>query len=245
MNAATKAAIVASFIAGTIGLIVLLVWLERRRVRRAEDHLRWMGYRTCRRGDRAGCGELWSRVGLFRDLPRAAKGVALGGHKDDDTPLPLVVLEHRYSTGAGKTQQVVVHSIIACPAPRAWPALVVRRRRLRDTFSRLFAAQDLRLESEEFNRAWHVGSDDPDFALLFLGEEIQHSLAAEKKQLEIRVGEGVLAIAQQGRLDPVMIELLDRRLRWLLASLPAELAGYESPPRSGSEITPLNENGPG
>ena len=127
--------------------------------------------------------------------------------------LSLCVIEHSYTTGAGKSQSTHVHTVGAVKCPQSWPRVTLTRENLFTRIGTALGMTDLDLENPEFNRRWRVDADDENFALAAISPQVQELLASDggESSEAWRLGSGLLAVSVARRLGPERIgRLLDR-----------------------------------
>ncbi|MGW6280002.1 hypothetical protein [Kribbella sp. NPDC055071] len=73
----------------------------------------------------------------------------------------MCVLDYRYTTGNGKSQQTVTVHLVALNLPALLPPLTVTRH---SGFKRVFGGRGLELESKAFNDAFRIACGDDRFA---------------------------------------------------------------------------------
>lgn len=95
-------------------------------------------------------------VGSARRATEVLSGPVGGSH--------AVSFRYQYTTGSGKNRTRHTRHVVAVFLPRLLPVLELTPDGLAAKIVKAFGGQDIRFESEAFNRAWRVTSDDPRFA---------------------------------------------------------------------------------
>lgn len=90
--------------------------------------------------------------------------------------LASVVFEYRWVTGWGRQREAHGAGVYALGLPVDLPGVHIRSEYLMDTAARLLGAQDIELESEEFNRAFRVRATDARFAYDLLNPRTMEAL---------------------------------------------------------------------
>jgi hypothetical protein len=80
------------------------------------------------------------------------------------TGQPFVAFDYSYSESAGRSSYTVHWEVRALRLARALPSLSITREDLGTKAAKVFGAQDIEFESDDFNRAFRVTSDDTRFA---------------------------------------------------------------------------------
>ncbi len=138
-------------------------------------------------------------LGPWHSLTRGARGVqCVARHTLRGLQTTLVL--HRYMVSSGKSSHPVFHTIAAVPCPASWPAVDLARQTLWHSFASLFVGKDLQVEDPDFNRRFHVNSDDPDFALLLLTPDVQSFCLRLPDHVVVRIGRGAVSLGVRQRL---------------------------------------------
>lgn len=138
----------------------------------------------------------------------------------------MVLMEHEYTTGAGKNRQTHRHSVASVGVARGWPGLELYAENFFHKIGEMFGSHDFKVEDEEFNSRWRVKGDSEDFALLFLTPEVQAMLKTWDKQTSIAVKAGRLCVYRSGHLKAEKWAELIRRAAALRKALPPELDAW-------------------
>lgn len=75
-----------------------------------------------------------------------------------------ISFKYQYVTGSGKNRTRHTRHVVAVFLPRLLPVLELTPDGIAAKLVKAFGGQDIRFESEAFNRAWRVSSEDPRFA---------------------------------------------------------------------------------
>lgn len=125
----------------------------------------------------------------------------------------------RTAGGRHRSTCAVVPLAVSCPSMRVTP-----RDAVEDALS-VISGNELRLELEEFDRRFHVETDDPRFAIAFLDQRMMEAFLGLPDDVTIDVNEDALLL-HAPRLSPErMLLLLDaaaairRRIPRVVASL--------------------------
>jgi len=74
---------------------------------------------------------------------------------------PAACFQYQYTTGSGKSSSTTVLTVCMLHLPAALPVLEITREGLGARIAKVFGAQDVQFESEEFNRRWRVAGSSP------------------------------------------------------------------------------------
>ncbi|APU17915.1 MULTISPECIES: hypothetical protein [Actinoalloteichus] len=188
-----------------LGIFLLGRYLQRRKRAEFQAWADAHGWSYRPRDDR------WAghfRAPLFhRGHRRGAHHVVEGSHRGRR----LVVFEYFYveRQGSGKNRRNVTYRFavasVFTPAPR--PTLEVSREHVGHRLLGVFGVKDLQLESEEFNRAFRIQTEDDRFAYDILHPRTMEWMLGDErfKALPFRIDNGDLMSWRQGRLRPADI----------------------------------------
>jgi hypothetical protein len=140
--------------------------------------------------------------------------------------VPVMAIEHQYSTGSGKNRQVHNHSVVSIPVPETWPKLDIYAENLFHRIGELFGSKDLKVEDEAFNKRFRVKGVSEDFALLFLTPEIQRLMLQWTKGTTLAIANGRLCISRNSHLSGEQWPTLLDEAVTLRSALPSELDAY-------------------
>ncbi|WP_448058573.1 hypothetical protein [Cellulomonas hominis] len=149
------------FVMLVIGLpafLVLSIWLQHKRQERLRAWARLNGW-TYATSDRALVHQWSGRpfgVGSSRRATEALRGTFEGAAATSFT--------YSWTTGSGKSRTTHHAHVVVVALPAYLPTLELTPDGLGGALVRLVGGQDIRFESEAFNRAWLVQSSDPRFA---------------------------------------------------------------------------------
>jgi hypothetical protein len=217
--------IIAGIIAVVVTVGIAAFVAERRRKRQLIASLNALGLKSSLEDPSLSALDGFSRLGPLTRLRRGAGGVRwhaegqLGEH-------PVTLLEHRYSTGAGKSRRTVYHTIAATPCPRNWPTLSLTPEHLFHKIAELLGSKDIKVEDPAFNSRWRVKGDSEDFTVLILSPPIQEFCQRLPRGVWLEIGQGALCLASRRRLDGPQASDLAQRAVALRSQLPPELEAW-------------------
>lgn len=137
--------------------------------------------------------------------------------------VPVLVFEHQFSTGAGKSRQTHYHTLAAITNMKGLPSLLVRERTLSDKLASLFGKHSIPLGDEVFDKAFRVESADHDAAANFLVPSLREWLMAQPgRDYSIITGPTSLAVYIPKMLMPKDIAKLTLKPGEVLAALATE-----------------------
>ncbi|HRJ50575.1 MAG: hypothetical protein KF787_08455 [Phycisphaeraceae bacterium] len=215
--------IIAGIIAVVAIIIVAVVLAERARKKALAAVAESLGFSVDFNPDPSARVNAYAALGRpWSDLRKGPEGVqwcmagTLSGRY-------VTLVQHRYTTGSGKSRQIHDHAVVATPAPELWPTVTLTRENLFHKIGALVGSRDLQLEDADFNRRWRVASDNEDFSLLALTPEIQGWSMSLPKDSVVRFGGGAITVARRisvGARDiPALVESCAR----LADLIPGEL----------------------
>lgn len=146
------------WLVGVPGLVALGIWMEHRRRQRVMTWAVAIG---------------WTYVGSDRSLVDRWQGRPFGvGHSKRVSELVTGTFQgrramsfrYRYTTGSGKNQSTITHHVLVLSLPAYLPTLELTPEGLGAKLAKAFGGQDIRFESEDFNRSWRVEAFEPKFA---------------------------------------------------------------------------------
>lgn len=178
-----------------IGLIALVAWVEHRRKKAIEALFTPRGDPVWIKPTPEQKATALDAVGNPPELKDGFGGVKWAAHVQSAS-LPLWVVEHSYSRGAGKSRRTYTHTVVAAPVPASWATTTITRITLWNKLQGLIGKKGMQLDSEAFNKAFHVTTDDENFALVFLTPALQEWLLATPKTWSVRVTQGMLHVYQ-------------------------------------------------
>ncbi len=210
-----------------IGIVTLMVMLERARMKAIGLELEAIGITLNREAGKPEKESAWRATGSpWSKLRTGAAGVqwyAMGEVRGR----PVTIIEHRYTTGSGKSRSTHYNTIAATPAPGTWPGVELSPANLFHRIGELLGAKDFKVEDEEFNRRWRVKVDNEDFALLVLTPEVQAWAMRLPKGTMVRVGTGVITVSRAKTLKGTQCATLAKACVQLAELLPPELDAWE------------------
>lgn len=144
----------------------------------------------------------------------------------DETPIEVV--EHQYIVSTGKSAHVVRHIVASCECPAGWPVLSLTPEHLLHKIGEVLGIHDIRVESESFNRAWRVKSEDEAFAVTLLSPALQTWMENNSKHESWYIGHGRVCRVRKQSLKPELFEPFMRGLLELVSLIPPEMWAWES-----------------
>lgn len=141
-------------LAAIAATVALNIWFTRRRRARLRAWAAALGWTYAdadpsltRRwtGDPFGVGSARRSTEVIRGLYRGR---------------PVTSFTYRWTTGSGKNRTTHTRHVVALDLPAAFPRLELTPENLATRLVRALGGQDIRFESDEFNRAWRVQSPD-------------------------------------------------------------------------------------
>lgn len=211
---------------------VLLVYLLVPLVLLAALLLRWRGVKATKDwAARVG----WTYVGSDSSLTSRWTGAPFGTGRRRHTSKVVtgqfqgrqaVSFAYSYTTGSGKNQSTVTHHVVALRLPAYLATLELTPDGVGAKLAKAFGGQDIRFESEAFNRAWRVTAGDVRFAHDVISPRLmERLLQPDALGLSLRIeGQDVLCWSQGsarlGVVEPrlgVMSAIVDAvpRFVWL------------------------------
>jgi hypothetical protein len=145
---------------------------------------------------------------------RDAEHVLRGGHRGRQ----IMAFEYSYkeTQGSGKDQRTVTYNytVVALSLPADKPTLQVGREGLGRKLLGLVGVRDLQLESEQFNEAFHIKTDNDRFAYDILHPRMMEWMLADQRAraAPFRFERGDLMTWDRGRIDLP-------KVRWMLEYL--------------------------
>ena len=135
-------------------------------------------------------------------------------------PHRTLAFEYSYRDSGAKRypflRRYAVHAL-ALPARLPWTHLSAER--TRDRAAALVGGQDIELESDEFNRAYRVRSDDRRFASDLLNPRTME-LLLRCGGPDVRIGAGYIVLVNHGPVDPTSVYGALTVLAAMLENLP-------------------------
>ncbi|MCG3121983.1 MAG: hypothetical protein GIKADHBN_00356 [Phycisphaerales bacterium] len=213
---------------GIAVLVTVVVLADRARRKKIAEALAALGFEQHTKPDDLEKDSAFALLGpSWADLRTAGKGVKWTARGEVDGR-PVVLVEHQYTTGSGKSRQTHVHVVAATPAPPAWPDVRLTREGLFDKLGAVFGSKDFTVEDENFNKRWKVKTTNEDFALLVLTPQVQAWSMNLDQSTMIRIGPGAITVARRGALAADSVVGLIRRCAELANLLPVELEAWET-----------------
>lgn len=160
--------------------------------------LAWWWHRQRMERKRAWAASVgWTVVGTDRSLVRRWHGTPFGvGDSRRVSELvvgrfdgrPAMSFAYRYTTGSGKERQTSTFHVIALGLPAYLPRLELTPGHALQRFAARLGAQDIELESAEFNDAWRVAARDERFAHAVLNPRVmERLLAPDARGMSMRI----------------------------------------------------------
>lgn len=219
-------------VVGVIGVVAVLIVVgvaaEKKHIRKVVEALRGLGLEaaakpamTREEAERgmADLGRLTFRTGAD-GVQWTGKGIVRGRQ--------IRVLMHRYTTGSGKSRTTHNNVVVATPCPPVWPNLELTPEHFGLKVAKMvnLVAKDVQLESEEFNKKWHVKCESEDFAILALPPEIQERLCIGKPQGAWWIGGAVCRVVKRSVRAEELPGLVAEAVEFF-EMLPKSLEGWE------------------
>ena len=135
---------------------------------------------------------------------KRAEHVLAGSHRGRS----LVAFEYTYKEqqGSGKNRRTVTYrnTVLALDTPTARPTLEVSREGIGRKLLGLVGVRDLQLESEEFNKTFHIRTENDKFAYDVLHPRTMEWMLADQRcrDLPVRFERADLVTWRQGSIDP-------------------------------------------
>lgn len=146
-------------IVGFVAVVVALaVWGAKKRREGIRAALGAIGLTMVDKSEIDEKRRVWSRVAvpfgkhMWRDGPKGIQWFAEGSMNG----LPVVVIEHRYATGAGKSRQLHYHTAATAVGVKGLPRMYVREKHLGDKLMGLFGAESLSIGDEAFEKRFRI-----------------------------------------------------------------------------------------
>jgi hypothetical protein len=152
-----------------LGGLVLTWWYQRKRIAALQAWASRIG---------------WTYVGADSSLLGRWRGQPFGiGHSRRVSelvtgpfgPFPASSFRYRYTTGSGKNQTTHSYHVMTMSLPTFLPTLELTPEGIGARIAKVFGAEDLQFESEEFNKLWRVEARDLKFA-----SDVLHPRALER-----------------------------------------------------------------
>jgi hypothetical protein len=162
----------------------------------------------------------WNGAPFHEGDHRRARNVIIG----QANGRPFAAFDYSYQThssnGQGGSSTTTHHYFVFSLAmPTALPMLQVTPESMFSRLGNAFGLTDIELESEDFNRAYRVSSNDPKFASDVLTPRTMEQLLVEP-HLSWRI-EGVDVMSwQNGTLTPQACSVVQSRLATVIAGIP-------------------------
>jgi hypothetical protein len=155
-----------------------------------------------------------------RGFGQQAKHVLVGAHRGRE----LVAFEYSYkeSEGSGKNKRTVTYqnTVVALNTPAPRPTLEVSREGIGRRLLGMVGIRDLQLESEDFNKSFHIRTDDDKFAYdvlhprtmeWMLGDERCRDLPFRFERADLLTWRaGTIDLAVLGWMLDYLCDVLDR-----------------------------------
>jgi hypothetical protein len=135
----------------------------------------------------------------------------------------LFVFDYHYQTGSGKNQQEHYCTMLMFIVKEAFPQLTIRPENVGLKIAEAFGVvDDIKFESAEFSRTYHVHSKDKKFAYDVCNPQMMEYLLANR-DLEIEIQGPVISLAFEPQLPVGQIEFNLQRLVEIRSRLPEYL----------------------
>ncbi len=192
-----------------IGLIALVAWVEHKRKKAIEALFTSRGDSIWIKPTQEQKAAALDAIGNPPELKDGPGGVKWAAEAATAKP-PLWIVEHSYSRGAGKSRRTYTHTMVVTPVPPTWATTAITRVTLWNKLQGLLGKKGMQLDSEAFNKAFQVTTDDENFALVLLTPALQEWLLSTPRDWSIRVTQGLLQVyvprATAVKLLPPMLD---------------------------------------
>lgn len=155
---------------------------------------------------------------LDRGHARKVRDLAYGRREAGD----CLFFDYAYTTGHGKNRRRHTLTAIAFLLPAAYPATTIRPSNALDSVAAALGFTDFEVEFEDFNRRFHVSSEDPRFVSALLCPEVVEFLMARDLRAWHFVP-GLFVVLMHGSIDPMKIGVVLSEMEELLSHVPAHL----------------------
>ncbi len=171
-----------------------------------------------------GVAELLATLPMLRN---GVTGLIWNATATPDRGLPTILLEHRFTTGTGKSTQIHYHTIAATVCPKDWHRFTLTPenffQRLGDSWG---LTKDTNLENPAFNAKWRLKCEhDDSTALVILTPEVQAALQEAPPEEWWSIGRGFIACCWKKGTKPAEIDALLSRVALLVQTLSPEVRG--------------------
>lgn len=204
-------------------VVIAMVMAEKSRQKALLALGEQMGLAVNLKPDRASKGTAFEALGsAWRDLRTGASGVTwcMNGTYLDR---PVTILQHRFSTGSGKSRQTHYHTVAATPAPANWPAVTLSKESVFHKIGAIFGSKDFQLDDAAFNARWRISTTSEDFTLLALTPDVQQWSMTLPRDAMIRVGGGAITVARRVSVKPADVPAMAGWCVELSGMIPEEL----------------------
>lgn len=140
--------------------IVAAILMDQKRRKMWQDVAARLGLRYSRH-DPHGLPSRYSKLALFNTGHSKKASNLIEGVHDGRY---LMIFDYRYKTGSGKNQTTHNLSALCLSIELGCPYMIIRAESFFDKFTSFFGFDDIDFEYEEFNKKFHVQSDNKKFA---------------------------------------------------------------------------------
>lgn len=208
-----------------VGMLVIAVFAhkaEKARKAAIGAALETRGFTFAEKVPLAGVAELLATLPTLRN---GITGLIWNAAATPKNALPTIILEHRFTTGTGKSTQVHYHTIAATVCPTDWHRFTLTPenffQRLGDSWG---LTKDTDLENPAFNAKWRLKCENDDStALVVLTPDVQNALQDAPPHEWWSIGKGTIACCWKKGTKPAEIDALLQRLATLVQTLSPEV----------------------
>ena len=180
------------------------IWLHQRRIKAAQQFAASIGWSYV--GNDASLRSRWSGAPFGAGHSRRVSEVMTGIFQGRTA----VSFAYQYTTGSGKESNTYSFHVVALRSPAYLPMLEITPDGVGAKLAKVFGGEDIRFESEAFNRAWRIRAGNPRFAHDVIQPRLMERLLRPDAQgLSLRI-EGVDLLCWTGGMP--RYEDLARRL---------------------------------
>jgi hypothetical protein len=221
-------------------VVVLAMWGAKQRREGIRAALGVVGLTMIDKSEIDEKSRVWSRIAtpfgkhMWNDGPKGIQWFAEGSVNG----LPLVVIEHRYATGAGKNRRLHYHSAATAVGVKGLPRIYVREKHLGDKLMGLFGAESISIGDEAFEKHFRIFCEgDNAIPGAFLTPGLRAWLLAQPRHdLQLITGpEGLTTCLAKMLGKPEQVAALARKPAEALAALAA------TPPSGGANAGKADE----
>ncbi|MBY0312222.1 MAG: hypothetical protein K2W85_09140 [Phycisphaerales bacterium] len=214
--------VIGTIIIGVIFLVIFAYKAEKARIAAMRASFESLGFTFAEKVPLAGVAELLATLPTLRN---GVTGLIWNATAAPSNGMPTILLEHRFTTGTGKSTQVHYHTIATTVCPTDWHRFTLTPenffQRLGDSWG---LTKDTDLENPAFNAKWRLKCEhDDSTALVILTPEVQAALQDAPPHEWWSIGNGTIACCWKKGTKPAEIDALLQRLATLVQTLSPEV----------------------